>query len=77
LLAQKKNGEAPLKVSLETLCEEFVSVLFDTAGAKRTKNAVRKVSRLRARLGALPQAPGRFLKKATQKLSSCGDDLLG
>ena len=48
--------------------EKTLSVLFAHIGAKRTKNAVRDVSRLRARLGALPQVPGRFLKKATQKL---------
>jgi hypothetical protein len=35
----------------------------------RKLNAVWNISRLRARLGALPQVPGRFLKKATQKLS--------
>ncbi|MBO5758059.1 MAG: hypothetical protein J6S28_10185 [Clostridia bacterium] len=58
---------APLVV--DCLCEKTLSVLFGTAGAKRTKNAVSGFSRLRARLGALPQVPGRFLKKATQKLS--------
>jgi len=54
------------------LCEKTNSILFfDTAGAKkRIKRNAEIISRLRARLGALPQVPGRFLKKATQKLSS-------
>jgi hypothetical protein len=50
--------------------EQTLSVLFCASWRKKEpKNAVGKVSRLRARLGALPQDPSRFLKKATQKLS--------
>ena len=43
--------------SLTECIEESVSVLFDGAAAKRTKNGVWKISPLRRRLGALPQDP--------------------
>ena len=46
--------------------EKIVSVLFDTAGAKRTKNA-EKVSPLRRRLGALPQEPRSLFAKSDAK----------
>ena len=43
LLAQRKNGENLFNVKNERAvgveCEKIVSVLFDTTGAKRTKNA--------------------------------------
>ncbi len=48
------------------LCEGIVSVLFGKIAAKRTKNGVGGVSRLRARLGALPQDPESLCKGLTQ-----------
>ena len=49
--------------------EIILSVLFfDTAGAKkRTKRNAENVSRLRARLGALPQVPATFFEKRSIK----------
>ena len=57
---------------VEILCEKPVSILFGTAGAKKNifrfaKSNAEKVSRLRARLGALPQVPATFLKKGRSK----------
>jgi hypothetical protein len=50
--------------------EKIVSVLFDTAGAKRTKNA-EKVSRLRARRGLRALDLRRLLKKAGENFCEC------
>ena len=54
-------------VLIGMLCEKIFSVLFEQGAAKRTKNSVWSKSRLRARLGALPQDPATFLKKGRSK----------
>ena len=46
--------------SVGRLCEQILSVLFGQGAAKRTKNGVKEISRLRARLGSLPQVPAAF-----------------
>ena len=69
----KNKGATYVGNSLVCLCEKIVSVLFEQGAAKRTKNSVKSISRLRARpRAARPWMGGRFLKKATQKLSKEG-----
>jgi len=69
LLRQKRTERifSMLRVLIHSI------LFFDTAGAKkRIKRNAENISRLRARpRAARPWMGGRFLKKATQKLSSC------
>jgi hypothetical protein len=60
-----------MRILFVVYVEEIISVLFCASRRKKEpKNAVKRISRLRARpRAARPWMCGRFLKKATQKLS--------
>ncbi|MBQ2805840.1 MAG: hypothetical protein IJF08_02195 [Clostridia bacterium] len=67
LLAQKKNGENFINVTHPNPSPAF---FFDTAGAKKKawqRRNAENMSRLRARLGALPQVPATIFKKGRSK----------
>jgi hypothetical protein len=49
--------------------EKILSVLFDTAGAKRTKNAIKGISPLRSRRGLRALDLRKLLKKFDQNFS--------
>jgi hypothetical protein len=59
-------------LTLGILCEKILSVLFGKIAAKRTKNGVWRVSRLRARRGLRALDLRRLLKKAGENFSLWG-----
>jgi hypothetical protein len=59
-------------LTLGILCEEALSVLFEQGGPKRTKKAVWRISRLRARRGLRALDLRRLLKKAGENFHEKG-----
>jgi hypothetical protein len=65
-------GASPRHTVVGLLCEKTLSVLFGKIAAKRTKNGVWRVSRLRARRGLRALDLRRLLKKAGENFHEKG-----